>query len=220
MVALGPGDTLMRKSADGTGEAVVLVESESILYGPDWSHDGRYLVYTENNSETGRDIRYVELGSDGAASEPVTFLSTPANEDRHQLSPDGRFLAYVTNESGRTEVYVQPFPDGAGKWQVSVNGGNRIRWRSDGSELFYVAGTTLMAVSVSTESGFTLGQPQRLFDAAELTGTVGAGGYDVSADGQRFVMTAPVQEGDDGEVAPPTIRVVMNWYEEFRDREQ
>ncbi len=98
----GPRDTLMRKSADGTGEAVVLVESESDLHWPDWSHDGRYLVYSEENSETGRDIRYVELGSDGAASEPVTFLSTPANEDRPQLSPDGRFLAYVSTESGRT----------------------------------------------------------------------------------------------------------------------
>ncbi len=217
----GPGDTLMRKSADGTGEAVVLVESESNLRWPDWSHDGRYLVYTESNSETQRDIRYVELGSDGAASEPVTFLSTPANEDRPQLSPDGRFLAYVSNESGRTEIYVQPFPNGAGKWQVSGNGGDQIRWSSDGSELFYAeGGLTLMVVSVSTEQGFTLGQPQMLFASPDLALATGAGrSYDVSADGQRFVMTAPAQEGDGGEVAPPSIRIVENWYEEFRDRE-
>ncbi len=126
----GPGGTLMRKSADGTGEAVVLVESESNLRWPDWSHDGRYLVYTESNSETQRDIRYVELGSDGDASEPVTFLSTPANEGRPQLSPDGQFLAYVSGESGRPEIYVQPFPNGAGKWQVSGNGGDPPRCRA------------------------------------------------------------------------------------------
>ncbi len=217
-VDVGPGDSLMRKSADGTGEAVVLVESESDLHWPDWSHDGRYLVYSEENSETGRDIRYVELGSDGAASEPVTFLSTPANEDRPQLSPDGRFLAYVSTESGRNEIYVQPFPDGPGKWPVSVNGGDQIRWSSDGSELFYAEGLTLMAVSVSTEQGFTLGQPQALFASPGLT--LGGGrSYDVSADGQRFVMTMAVGDGDE-EAAPPSIRVVQNWYEEFRDREQ
>ncbi len=215
----GSGDTLMRKSADGTGEAVVLVESESNLRWPDWSHDGRYLVYTEINSETGRDIRYVELGSDGAASEPVTFLSTPANENQPQLSPDGRFLAYVSNESGPTEIYVQPFPDGAGKWQVSGNGGNQIRWSSDGSELFYTEVSTLMAVSVSTEQGFTLGQPQMLFASPDLALATGAGrSYDVSADGQRFVMAMPVGDGDE-EAAPPAIRIVQNWHEEFRDRE-
>jgi serine/threonine protein kinase/Tol biopolymer transport system component len=214
----GPGDTLMRKSADGTGEPTVLVESENDLRWPDWSHDGRYLVYTENSLETGADIRYVELGSDGAASEPVTFLSTPANEDQPQLSPDGRFLAYQSDESGRPEIYVQPFPNGAGKWQVSGNGGDRVRWSSDGSELFYTEGTTLMAVTVSTEQGFTLGQPQVLFESPSFP--IGGRSYDVSADGQRFVMATSVGVGDDGEVAPPSIRVVENWYEEFRGREQ
>ena len=148
------------------------------------------------------------------------FLSTPATEDRPQLSPDGRFLAYISDESGRTEIYVQPFPDGAGKWQVSGNGGDQIRWSSDGSELFYVEGSTLMAVSVSTEQGFTRGQPQMLFASPDLSSaTSGGRSYDVSADGQRFVMTMPVGDGDE-ESAPPSIRVVQNWYEEFRDREQ
>ncbi len=116
---------------------------------------------------------------------------------------------------------MQPFPDGPGKWPVSVNGGDQIRWSSDGSELFYAeGGLTLMVVSVSTEQGFTLGQPQMLFASPDLVLADSGRNYDVSADGRRFVMTAPVQEGDDGEVAPPSIRVVENWYEEFRDREQ
>jgi Tol biopolymer transport system component len=219
-IAYRQGRRLMRKAADGTGAAIVLVESESDLFGPSWSHDGRYLVYSENNSETQRDIRYVELGTDGEASEPVAFLSTPANERFPKLSPDGRCLTYQSDESGGTEIYVQSFPDGASKWQVSVNGGDQISWSGDGSELFYAEGLTLMAVSVSTKQGFTLGQPQMLFASPDLVMVSGGGrSYDVSADNQRFVMTAPIQEGDDGEVAPPSIRVVENWYEEFRDRE-
>ncbi len=135
-----------------------------------------------------------------------------------KLSPDGRFLAYESNESDRYEIYVRSFPGGDGKRQVSVNGGTQPRWRSDGRELYYVEGDTLMAVSVSTESAFTLGQPQQLFEAPALTRTGGGlnGGYDVSADGQRFLTIAPVEGADS---APPTIRIVENWYEEFRDRE-
>jgi eukaryotic-like serine/threonine-protein kinase len=106
---------LMRKAADGTGEAVVLVESESPLGQPNWSRDGRYLIYSENGSETQRDIPYLESHADGQASEPITFLNTPANEWFPMFSPDGRFVAYVSNESGRQEVYVRRFPDGAGK---------------------------------------------------------------------------------------------------------
>ena len=112
---------------------------------------------------------------------------------------------------------MRPFPDGTGKWQVSVNGGGWQRWRSDGSELYYVEGNTLMAVSISTEQSFTLGQPQRLFEFPDLVQITANGGFDVSADGERFLTIAPV-EGD--EAAAPTIRIVQNWYEEFRDREQ
>jgi hypothetical protein len=125
-------------------------------------------------------------------------------------------LAYASDESGRYEIYVRPFPHGAGKWQVSVNDGMQPRWRSDGSELFYLEGTTLTAVSVSTGEGFTQGQPQALFESPDL---LSAGvGYDVSADGQRFVTTALVEDNE--ESAPPAIRIVQNWYEEFRDPEQ
>ena len=213
----GQGDRLMRKAADGTGEAIVVVESENPLGAPDSSHDGRYLIYYESDSETMADIRYVELGTDGDASEPVTFLSTLNNEGLAKLSPDGRFLAYQSDESGQGEIYVRPFPGGAGKWQVSVNGGTRVRWRGDSSELFYTEGQTLMAVSVSAEQGFTLGQPQVLFVSPNLAGNRG---YDVSADGQQFLTMVPAQDADDAEAAPPSIRIVENWYEEFRDRAQ
>ncbi len=210
----GGATSLMRKAADGTGEAVALVEAEVGMSSPDWSRDGRYLLYTEHHPESTRaDIRYLELQDDGGASEPVTFLATAANERNPRLSPNGRFLADSSDESGRDEIYVRPFPSGEGKWQVSVNGGGDARWRRDGGELYYVEGTTLMAVSVSTEQSFTLGQPHALFESSDLF----RGWYDVSADGERFLMVAPLEEGE--ETAPPRIRVVQNWQEEFRDRE-
>jgi hypothetical protein len=113
---------------------------------------------------------------------------------------------------------VRPFPDGAGKWPVSVNGGSQLRWGSDGKELYYVEDrAALMVVSVSTEGVFTLGQPQQLFESSDLGRDGGTPTYDVSADGQRFVMVALI-EGE--EPAPPAIRIVENWHGEFRDLEQ
>ena len=116
---------------------------------------------------------------------------------------------------------MRPFPAGTGGWQASVNGGQAPHWRGDGRELYYVEGSTLMAVSASSESTFTLGQPQPLFEARALVASVGItpGGYDVSAAGQRFLIVSPVEEAEN-ETAPPTIRVVQNWYEEFRERER
>ncbi len=198
-----------------------MLEADFTLNRPEWSRDGRYLIYDEFEleAEVRNDIRYIELGTDGEAGEPVMFLGSPADEQMAKLSPNGRYLAYESDESGRYEIYVLSFPGGDGKRQVSVNGGQQARWRSDGRELYYVEGDTLMAVSVSTESALTLGQPQRLFEAPgfALTGGGAVGGYDVSADGERFLTVAPVEGAD---AAPPTIRIVQNWHEEFRDRQR
>ncbi|MDA1236335.1 MAG: hypothetical protein O3A53_16245 [Acidobacteria bacterium] len=213
-----------RKAADGTGDPTVLTESGA---NPDLSRDGRYLVYQDyRGGATGYDIFYVELSPDGGVGEPLAFLSEPGGQVVPKLSPDGRFLAYVSNESGRLEIYVRPFPDGAGKWQASIEGGARPRWRGDGKELFFVDGATLLAVSVSTDPAFALGRPQRLFDSPDL-GRLGAFNmpfHDVSADGQRFVTIASLDEiqpdaSEQSEPEPPRIHVVQNWYEEFRDRQ-
>jgi serine/threonine protein kinase len=204
---------LVRRSADGTGEAVVVVHRGT---NPDWSPDGRYLVYQEDNAETATDIRYIDLGGEGSSLESVTVVGTPAIERVARLSPDGRFLAYISNESGDFNIYVRPFPEGSGKWQVSLNGGTQPRWRRDGGELYYVERTTLMAVSVSTDQGFSVGQPQALFESPDLLYTPSAPNYEVSPDGHRFLTVTAVE--DEG-AAAPTIRVVQNWYEEFRGRE-
>ena len=136
------------------------------------------------------------------------------------ISPDGRYLAYVSNESGRFEVYVQPFPQGGRRVTVSSNGGDSVSWRRDGKELFYVEEGTLVAVAVSTEGDFSTGRTIRLFTHPGSLARVGLRvPYDVSPDGRRFLLTEPV--ADDTAKAPlPSIHVVQNWYAEFRDREQ
>ena len=143
-----------------------------------------------------------------------SFLQTPFNQYVPRFSPDGRYVAYVSEESGQREVYVQPFPEGGRKVTVSSNGGTRVRWSRDGKELFYVEGETLVAVSVSSGSSFSVGSATRLFEHPGLRGATSYAPYDISADGQRFILAERVGAGG------PSIRVVMNWFEEFRDREQ
>ena len=147
------------------------------------------------------------------------------------MSPDGRFVAYASNEAGRYEVYVQRFPTGGDKQQVSDNGGGQPVWSKDGKELFYVEGDTLVVVPVNTTPSFSVDLSRRLFRSARFRGVfMGTNAfraqYDVSADAQRFVLAEPVEE--EASTPPPdhlvgelgrTIRVVQNWYEEFRDRE-
>ena len=180
-----------------------------------WSPDGRYVAYAAADPAGGEGgIWYREIDSAGSLSEPISYLRTPFSEMQQQVSPDGRYLAYRSNESGRQEVYVRPFPEGSGKWQVSTNGGVGPRWAVDGTELFYSEGTTLMAVDVSTSGTFTVGRPQRLFESNNLQQGGLAHSYDVFPDGQRFLMI-----NRDTDAAQDTVRIVENWDEPFRERE-
>lgn len=210
---------IMRTAANGTGEPREFAKPEYWATNIEWSRDGRYAVFDGATGEgSALGIYYVEINANGEASEPQVFLGTPAAEETARLSPDGRFVAYASDESGRREIYVRPFPNGDGRWQASVNGGEQPRWRADGRELFYVADEkVLTAVAVTAETGMSFGQPQRLFESQDLVSNWVQ--YDVSPDGQRFLTSTPVQGAEEGD-APDSIRVVMNWYEEFRDREQ
>ncbi len=213
----GNEDIFLRQ-ADGSGEEKVLAATPRPEYLSDWSRDGKYLLYHLNDPKTGPDLWYLESNEDGSGWEPHPFLQTPSNELVPRFSPDGRYVAYVSDESGQFEVYVQPFPEGGRKVTVSSNGGTKVRWSRDGKELFYVEGQTLVAVSVSSGSSFSVGSATRLFEHPGLGPGINYAPYDVSADGQRFILAEPVEQGAD---APePSIRVVMNWYEEFRGREQ
>jgi Tol biopolymer transport system component len=146
---------------------------------------------------------------DGSLGESVVFLNTPFNPRDPRFSPDGRFVAYVSEQSGRPEIYVRDFPGGANQWQVSRDGGTAPRWRRDGKEIFYIQQTRLIAVSVTTQARFSPGAPIALFEKGMLPQT----GYDVSADGKRFItLDRP------GNEPPLSIHIVHNWFEEFRGR--
>ena len=209
---------IFQRSADGTGEAELLVSSDGNENPSCWTPDGKYLMYQRGALQTGRgpDIWYLERKAQGDGFDAHPFLETRFFEGSARLSPNGLFVAYISNESGQNDVYVRTFPDGAGKLQISPQGGIQARWAKDGTELFYVEGDTLMAVSVSTQNGFEAGSPKPLFRHAGF-GVQAATSFDVSTDGQRFLVIESVGEEAEEQQA---IHVVENWYEEFRNREQ
>ena len=198
------------KLADGSGEAERLLATPANEWGYEWSADGKYLV----GSGEGK-LWYMRAEESASTFEKVMFFDTPFDAVSPNLAPDAKFLAYESNESGRYEVYVQPFPQGGAKWQVSTNGGGQPRWHGDGKEIFYVEGDTLMAVSVTTSPAFSVGAAQPLFEDRAVLGGRGQL-YDVTPDGQRFVVVETLGDADTGQA----IHVVENWYEEFREREQ
>ena len=213
----GNSDIFLRR-ADGSGEEKVLAGTPRRDYVSDWSRDGKYLLYVTMDPETGIDLWYLERNEDGSGWEPHPFLQSPLSQIVARFSPDGRYVAYVSNESGQFEVYVQPFPEGGRKVTVSSNGGTKVRWSRDGKELFYVEEQTLVAVSVSMAGDFSVGGATRLFEHPGLLTGGNYAPYDVSADGQRFILAEQV--GDGADALEPSIRVVQNWFAEFRGREQ
>ena len=132
-----------------------------------------------------------------------------------RLSPDGHWIAYASNETGRLEIYVQPFPSLEGKWQISTDGGGHPVWARNGQELFYRNGDKMMVVEVSTQPVWSAGVPETLFEGQFSGNLGGLGGntmYDVAPDGQRFVMIKVSEEQE----AVGQINIVLNWFEELK----
>ena len=199
------------KLADGTGSEERLTSSENAQEPLSWSPDGKVLAFDDESPITGADIWTLRVegdpGKPGQAGKPRVLLKTPFLETAEQFSPDGRWLAYESDESGRNEIYVQPFPGPGGKWQVSTEGGSEARWAANGRELFYRNGDRMMVVEVSaTPSGFSAGKPRLLFEGKYLAGGR-TGAYSVSPDGQRFLMIQTVEP----EQPATQINVVLNW---------
>ena len=136
------------KPADGSGDAQRLTQSDHTQFSSSLSPDGKLLAFFELSPENGMDISILSLEGDG---KPELFVNTPFVETQPKFSPDGRWIAYSSNETGQMEIYVRPYPGPGGKRQVSTNGGNKPRWSQDGRELFYRIGNSLMGVSVNTE---------------------------------------------------------------------
>ena len=204
---------IFRAAVHGDAEPKAILATEASEGVSDISADGRYLLFVRRESDDSvGDLWYLEPGSgDGAEAQP--FMKTPFDETDGQFSPDGRFVAYLSDESGERELYVRRFPVGTGKWQVSTHGARQPLWSRDGGEIFYVEADTLVAVNVTTNRGFSVEASERLFRSDYFQNS-DSHVYDVSADGQRFLIPDAARGSE-----PPRIRVVLNWFEEFRDRQ-
>jgi serine/threonine-protein kinase len=174
-----------------------------------WSPDGATVAFHERKPNGERDIWVVPLGGD-----PVPFQLTPFDERSPRFSPDGKWLAYVSDESGRNDVYVQPFPGPGPKWLVSTDGGVDPVWARDGHELFYRQDDLMMAAAIAPTREFSAGRPQRLFEIRFDAGDNGPN-YDVSRDGRWFIMPRGTQGRTPGE-----LHLVLNWFGEVTTRTQ
>nr|MBA3888496.1 PD40 domain-containing protein [Acidobacteriota bacterium] len=200
--AAGRGD-LYLKGASGTKAAEPLLVNADEKYVSDWSRDGRHILFTSRGEgETGWDIWALALEGD---RKPFPVVQTTFGELWATFSPDGKYIAYQSNESGRAEIYVHEFPEAQHKWQVSTAGGVEPFWRVDGRELFYRSGSRLMAVPIQAGAGFSAGTPVPLFETRFATSTV-RGRYRPAPDGQRFLVLAPLAR----ETEQPAS-VVLNW---------
>jgi serine/threonine protein kinase/Tol biopolymer transport system component len=198
------------KSSSGAGADELLLESDRNKGPNDWSSDGRFLLFRTNDPQTGFDLWVLPVSGD---KKPFPFLKTPFDEREGQFSPDGKWIAYQSNESGRFEIYLQPFPGPGGKFQVSSNGGAQPRWNKNGKEIFYVSlDSKMMAAPVKLSldgQSLETGTPVVLFPVRIAGGPLPGAPrqqYSVSSDGQRFLVNLATDEG----VASP-ITLIYNW---------
>jgi Tol biopolymer transport system component len=203
----GAGQDLYEKASNGQGDQKLLFKSDEVKAPLSWSRDGRYILFSSRNAEGNWNLFALPTFGD---RKPLPVVTSPFMEPAGAFSPDGRFVAYQSNESGRWEIYVQSFPNAAGKWQVSNTGGLDVSWSADGRQLTYRAlDQKLMAVDVQAGEVFAAGIPRQLFLASVMPGT-SRNKYAVSADGKRFLFVAPL--GRDA-LVPTTV--VMNWNAEL-----
>lgn len=201
------------KAATGSGGEEPVTRSSPNLIGlpTDWSRDGQFLLYTRARADWNLQMTVLPLRGD---RKPFAFVHSQSSEKEGQFSPDGRWVAYSSNESARWEVYVAPFPGPGGKYQISTEGGQQPRWRRDGKELFFLSpDKKLMAVSVKAGAIFEFREPVALFQtrAREALSSEEAFTYDVSPDGQRFLINVN-PEGSN----PPPLNIVLNWTSEIQ----
>jgi len=209
------------KAADGTGEdeKIGSVPGSAVLPWS-WSSDGKTLVMKQGSPTVGDNIGSISMEGD---HEWKPLLQEKYNEDQPQISPDGRWMAYMSNESGKNEIYVRPFPDvNKGRWQISTVGGSDPLWSPNAREIFYRNGDEVMAVAVETEPTFKAGKPETLFRGTYIPFSPLEGNpWDISLDGKRFLMLKEVASTSEPAAAAetiPKINIVLNWFEELKER--
>jgi Tol biopolymer transport system component len=208
IVFKGKGNRLFWLPADGGGSAEQLTSdqrSSNDLPG-NWSPDGQGLLFLE--SLPIRDLFVFSLKDRKAQP----FDTGEVGASSPCFSPDGRWIAYTSNESGRTEVYVRPYPGPGGKWQVSTDGGTEPVWNPKGRELFYRSGQKMMGVDYTGQPEFSAGKPRMLFEGPYVPSPRSLADYDVSSDGQRFLMLKNAEQ------KPGEISVVLNWTAELKQK--
>ena len=195
-------------AADGSGHPQPIAGSRSVADIPgSVSPDGDTLAFIRQ-TETSGDVYVLSLRG---AFPPRPVVNTSAYEGGPQFSPDGRLIAYASDESGQMQVYVRPFPAPDRRWEVSTEGGTQPMWNRNGKELFYRNGNRMMAVGVSTGGELVLTQPKELFEQRYVFQNITLANYDVSPDGQQFLM---VKE----EAGSGRLNIVLNWFTELQQR--
>jgi serine/threonine protein kinase len=190
---------LYEKNADGTEAERALLKMKSFNAPLDWAPDGKYIIEQTINDSSGMDLMVIPLGQQ---EKPFLFVNTRFSEDNARFSPDGRWVVYQSDESGKTEIYVRPFPTGGGKWQISNSGGERPIWSSEGKRIFYNrSGGMLMSVEVHVAgTSFSSGSPTKVFEIPRRAI------FDVSKDGSKFLVAAIAA----GPTSLP-VTIVTNW---------
>ena len=191
---------LYMKNSDGAETEKVIVHDEFNKIPSDWFRNGEYILYTR-----GPDLWFLTF----PALKSTLFIKAPSIVRNGQFSPDGKWVAYASNETGKWEIYVTSFPDARGKWQVSTGGGEEPRWRGDGKELFYISSDSkMMAVPVTIGANFDAGAPVALFQAVprQPVSTNDQFVYDVARDGQRFLILTQVKRPESRPMS-----VILNW---------
>jgi Tol biopolymer transport system component len=205
------------QSADGTGSAEGLTKGPNYQLPGSVTPDGRLLIFREGVGARAVDLRVLTL-DERRETRPLLQAALPVANG--EMSPDGRWLAYQSDESGRPEIFVRPFPDvNGGRWQVSTTGGTRPAWARDGRELYYLDRNNFMTVVniLPSSTSFATSSPVKALDAPTAV-TIGVPyrSFDVSPDGKRFLVIKDARDSDTKSSATPGLVVVQNWVEELK----